>query len=465
MGLRDVARASGHHGHGLLTARPLPEVPTVVRQEQAIVARYGLGGPLPDPPDLAEITARVTAALRSGAPLAGRDLKMAPLCIWAEGSDIARVPGLLTALLARIEQAGRRHIVRILAAVYLRLYDPDRPGVRPVAAALTRLVTPAFRGLHDLHSDYNALDPDTGVRRVAEACLRQQTLPHQLLARYGLSGQAAVGGFGSAVWRIGMEAFARQLGKTHHVQWVQAALLWTGEPGQVGYQDANRVLAETLLLPFRERTPPEDLQHTILDAILGRLSDPRLHPENWIRLQGPADVARRWLTRMSLRQFLEVVDETAYRQQWAYRRAFWMAYQEKGWILDAWVGFGSEGAQRAQAAFGRNVSFGRLTASWKPVDSGHAVLIMRIGDYTVVDWSHNGRCIIWPTADQAAPRPYQRSYFSGTLAPRRAPDGGLDQTHHGAQTYTWQHKVAGFIADKTGLHLNQQDYRVRPHGL
>lgn len=460
MGLKDAARTLAHHGPTLTTARPLPEAPRLMAREQAIAVAYGMGGALPEPPDLAEIAARVTQALRDGAPLARRDLKMAPLCIWAAGSDIAHAPELLKALLARIERAGRRQVIRTLAAIYLRLYDLDRPGLGLVGGALVRLITPAFRGLYDLQAEFGAFEPETGPRRIAEACIQSDTVPHVLLARYGVTGQAVSGGFGSTVWRLGLARFAKELGRTGDVLWVQAALAWNGEPGQTGYQDANRVLAETLLLPFQDKTPPEDLQQTILDAILGRLGDPRLHPEHWVRAQGAAEVAKRWLTRMSLRQFLEVVDETAYRQQWDYRRAFWMAYQDKGWILDAWVAFGPEGERRARAAFGRNVSFGRLTASWKSVDSGHAVLIMRIGDYTVVDWSHNGRCIVWPTAHQAAPRPYLKSYHSGDLAPRIAPDGGLEQTHHGAQSYTWQHKVAAFIADKTGLRLSAQDFRV-----
>ncbi len=461
MGLRDAARALAHHGPNLATARPLPEAPRLLAREQAVAAAYGMGGPLPDPPDLAEIAARVARALTAGAPLARRDLKMAPLCIWAESSEIAKTPTLLKALLARIEQAGRRQIIRTLAAVYLRLYSPDRPGIGLVGGALARLISPAFRGLHDLQAEFGAFEPETGPRRFAEACIRSDTVPDVLLARYGVTGQAVSGGFGSTVWRLGLARFAKELGRTGDVLWVQAALAWTGEPGQAGYQDANRVLAETLLLPFQDKTPPEDIQHAILDAILGRLGDPRLHPEHWIRMQSAAEVAKRWLTRMSLRQFLEVVDETAYRQQWDYRRAFWMAYQDKSWILDAWVAFGPEGERRARAAFGHNVSFGRLTASWKSVDSGHAVLIMRIGDYTVVDWSHNGRCIVWPTANQAAPRPYLTTYHSGDLAPRIAPDGGLEQTHHGAQNYSWQHKVAAFIADRTGLRLSSQDYKVR----
>jgi len=465
MSLRDAARALAGHGPGGLTARPLPDIPRVARLEEAIMAKHGLGSPLPDPPDLAETTARIINVLRAGAPLARRDLKMAPLCIWAEGSEIARAPRLLTALLARIEEAGRRHVVRTLVAVYLRLFAPDRPGVGLVAAALRRLLTPAFRGLHDLQRDYAAFDLDAGPRRVAEACFRDDLSPRALLARYGVNGQAAVGGFGSAVWRVGMERFAIQLGATGDIQWVQAALTWTGDPGDIGYQDANRVLAETLLLPFADRGAPETVQRIVLDTLLERIGDPRTRPQNWVRMEQAAAVARRWLMGESLKQFLEIVDDTADQDHWEYRRAFWEAYYNKKWIQEAWVAFGPVGANRAHQAFGRHASFGRLRQDGKQVMSGHAVLLMRIGDYTIADWSHNGRCIIWHSYDPAAPKLYRSTYTSGDLAPGPAPLGGLEQSHHGSHNYGWQHKVAAFIADATGLRLHQEDYRVRRHGV
>lgn len=349
-----------------------------------------------------------------------------------------------------------------MTAVYFQSFAPDRPGIEVVGQTLARLVTTKFGRLYELQNEYRVFDPAVGPSNIATSCVEKKTGPAQLLRASGLSGSVLIQGFGVAAYRSGMQRFAQTLHRKPELTLVKAARFWTDEPGKPGYVGATQILSETLLLPFAEKDPPEDLKTTILEMVIERVGDPRTQPHKWVQMPEAARVARRWLSRLALRQFLEIVDETAMRQHWDYRRAFWTAFYDKGVVEEAWVAFGPDGAVRARRAFGDKANFGTLkSGSWKPVESGHAVLLLRIGDFTVVDWSHNGRCIIWPSTNPDCPKLYQESYVSGDLAPRFAPSGGMEKTHSAAAAYGWQKDVAGFIRKNTGIVMTDRDYRVR----
>lgn len=440
----------------------LPERPRLLEVEQAVTERFGIGKPPEPPPDMEEIARDVRGALLAGAPdrLAGRQLRYAPLCIWEVEAPLADERALLVRLLDHIARLAKRSLIRTLAAVYFRAFEEGRPGLDLVGLALKAMAGPEIKALSSFQRMYDVFDPTEGPGRVAEACLRQDMLPQGLLRHHGLSGLALTGGFGAACYRAGMMRFRETMERKPQLDIVRAVAAWTDEGGETPYRDADRTLAETLLLPFKAQDATDDLRHDILDVVLGRIGDPRTKPQKWVRMEAAAEVARRWLTRLALRQFLEIVDETAYQNHWEYRKRFWMAFYRKAAVAEAWVAFGPEGEVRARQLFGKTASFGRLHATQKQVQRGHAILLLRIGDYTVVDWSHDGRCIIWPTSSSDAPPLYRYTYMSGDLAPREAPKGGFEVSHQGSQNYWWQRKIAGFIREKTGISLADRDFMV-----
>ena len=120
---------------------------------------------------------------------------------------------------------------------------------------------------------------------------------------------------------------------------------------------------------------------------------PRLHPGQWGSVDDAAKIViRRWLTENSLEQFLRVVDRVAPTYQWTHRRAFWNAYFKKGYVLDAWVAFGRDGAKLARSVAADRqedvgMAYGQL---YRPPNSKQAVLLLRIGDLLVADWSRLG---------------------------------------------------------------------------
>ncbi|HWJ17918.1 MAG TPA: hypothetical protein VNR65_04225, partial [Geobacterales bacterium] len=69
--------------------------------------------------NLDEFSRRMTYLLERDDPLDRRDLLRAPWCIWTSAHPLSRQPALVEGLLARIREAGRHNVYRMLAAAWL----------------------------------------------------------------------------------------------------------------------------------------------------------------------------------------------------------------------------------------------------------------------------------------------------------------------------------------------------------
>ena len=463
MTLRDAARRFAKQRQPIVVPGSLPAIGRTVEREMDVAQRFGVSAQLRAPPDLTEIQRRLIKQLEGDGsePIDRRDLRYAPLCIWDGKLPIAERPRLLERLIRTLETTGRRAIVRMLAAVFFRHFRAHLAGIELVGAALSRLVDENIGSNYRLQSDFSVFDSREGPARVARYCILSNTAPQRLLRGYGLAGEALTSGFGVAVYRCGMAYIAGELTRKVSRSLVERALEWTEEPAPAEYRFGAATFANTLLLPFAGGSePPDDLKNYIVDLLLDRIGDPRTRSDRWQNMAEAAEIARRWLTGVALRQYLDVVDQVAHLKHWNYRRAFWTAYYEKGAISQAWVAFGPLGAMRARRDFGENLKFGTIATAGKPVEPGHAVLVMRLGDYVAVDWSQNGRCIIWPEDHPDAPRLYEETYRSGDIAPTIAPRGGGEWRHIHSHKYKWQRRVAEFIRRNIGFGLHESDYRV-----
>ena len=137
---------------------------------------------------------------------------------------------------------------------------------------------------------------------------------------------------------------------------------------------------------------------------------------------------------------------------WAERRRFWTAYLKANLISEAWVVFGADGARRADQASRRLEDkglsmFGRL-ASGGGRTSEHAALVMRIGDLTIVEWSHNGKWNIWKRADRSAPALFRQNDRG---RPDYQPQELMNAPTSGSHTSQWRWTVADIVRRETGL--------------
>jgi hypothetical protein len=427
-----------------------------------------------------------TAAIGSDAPKASKDYNRVALsiqekviqsggltrqeardaawCLWETTPSLASSSLIVASIIKATEVSRRRQPFRALASSYMTSYAPDLPALETISALLARLAGGMGVPWAPLQNDINLFHSMEGPQNLARKAVERRMSPTEVLTSYGLGAVSAQSGFAKHCIAQALQRM-RDGGEPRHdarLQWITSFALRNER--DLLFQEHGPLVADALLLPFGSDTPEERVTDKFLTLLLRLFGDPRVHPVKWRRMESAAAIVRRWLTKQSLRQFFEVVDQVALDRMWKYRRAFWGAVYDQELILDAWVVFGPLGATAARRTFGKEISF--ATFDGGIADKGHAVLLLRIGRGVVAEWSHNGRCVIWTDAGSpGAPNLHEKIYDAGSLKAGNRSNSNLSDsiyavTHGGADSYAWQSKVAAKIHQMTGVRISQNQYQV-----
>ncbi|MGU3466428.1 EH signature domain-containing protein [Methylobacterium sp. C33D] len=421
------------------------------------------------PPDLDQIATRIIQAFSAGAVPERRDVNLAPWCLWDGKRPLVREPTVLARFLAHVRTASRKSTFRRLASAYIVRFDPseaDRPtsALNDIAATLRDLASRMTGPLTEAARHLNLFDPRTAPRTIAGIALDRKISPSRVLADFGIQNLGAEAGLAEAAFLAGLDRQRtdRSLSPQARLASIQA---WgTRQDGSVIFEHRRGTYVDALVLPLAD----VDVDRTAMDATLkflvARFGDPRLKQARWQPMTSKSTVLK-WLTALSLRQFLDVVDQGAYDFQWRYRRAFWEAVHRRGLIDDAWVVFDEVGDRTAKRLFDVKAPYARWTSGGrKPIERGHAVLLLKVGRGVVAEWSHNGRCNIWhDRADPTAPALSKSLYDTDEVRVGRqsTPQFKVAEiTHAGSEGYNWQVKVANEIFLLTNVRVMESEYRV-----
>lgn len=275
----------------------------------------------------------------------------------------------------------------------------------------------------------------------------------------------------------GLDTPSRQIGKLSELAFVEATKSVARLRGKPAIDPQNRLIdwagrnkfvfpkawpvyASALLVPWSSERPPIDHGNLLTKVVKEYAGDPRLYPARWSEVDEDAvAVIKSWLMRDSFEMFFSIVDRviTDRPDMWADRKAFWKGYLDRGEISEAWVVLGSSIATEADRirrqtgndAFGQ---YGFLSKTGGKTPQ-HAALMMKIGECTVVDWSHNGRYHIWTRSSFIAPpKLYKSGKFRGALA-----DYTPAELEHGSELSGvhypydhWTRRVAHFLRTHRG---------------
>jgi len=448
----------------------LPSIPDV--SMLAVVAQ-GIPAPAVEleaarPPDLDEIAARIIDAFTRGEVPGRRDVNLAPWCLWEGKRPLVREPTVLARFLSFVGAANRKSTFRRLASAYVVRFDPSEAAqassplnriaetLRGLASRLTGPFSEASRHLH-------LFDPHIAPRTIADLALQRKTSPTRVLSDFGVQNLGAEAGLAQAAFLAGLKQLQDDASLSPQAR-LAAIQAWGTRPdGSFIFEQWRGAYVDALVLPLAG----VDVEHSAMDAnlkfLIGKFGHPKLAPARWQPMSGTPTVLK-WLTALSLRQFLDVVDKGALVSQWKYRRAFWDAVHRRGLIEDAWVVFDDVGDQMAKRLFDIKAPYGRWAGGTKRVERGHAVLLLKIGRGVVAEWSHNGRCNIWhDRTDPAAPVLSNPHYDTDEVRIGRAGRARCrvaEITHAGSEGYHWQAKVANEIFLLTNTRVMESEYRV-----
>lgn len=437
----------------------VPERPRLGKLADELEVKFTDGVAVPSAEDIAVTAERLISSVSNDSTdqLTRKDWKKAAWCLWFKDNPLAQSSYFLSRYLDNLDAWSRRSLVKPLIIAYLQDFSEEQPGIELVARRLHGLVENWDWAWRERSRTLQLFDPAKAPDLISQMCLNPDIELEDTLRAAGISGgQLSSGGMAEAAFCKSLPRLVRSLEEDAQSSSIlERVLEWASDSGEVRFPGQKVSLAEALLRPWFDRTPDDDTKSRIEGFLLAHYGDPRLRPGEWQGVSGDARrVLMRWLAEAALEQFLDIVDRFAVESMWKYRRAFWSAYMEPGHVTEAWVVFARRGAAEVSRVFDKKATFGRIGGSG--VDPAHAVLLMKMGDLTIADWSHNGKCHIWLPGNRNAPSLYERSYVRDDFIVGSDNDGGT--IHSSAQGGLWQSRVAGFIQRNTGISIPRTQY-------
>ena len=453
----------------------------------AHAARTKRGGGFGKDPDLRTVGERTYSAFeqvqfdpQSKTPRQ-RDWRHIPYALWLSAE---RGLHTHTALLMRYFDeavpealASRRPLKwgRSLLHTYLQSFRPDDPVFLTLAhtaraffldpRVLASLAETEAFGLERLIRTLDVLDPLNGPVHVANDILG---MPDDISLVQWQERHALTTGF----WlnNFCKQAFLEALQAPEEIRstigYVKRMCEWAmhdnGKPSQrLRYPLCRDEFAYSLLSPWFERNPPQDLKNVLLSELLRTLGDPRHNHAGWLGVRREAiETASRWLTGRTMDAFFEILRHTD-DEIGPYRRRFWEAYFHAGHILEAWIALGEQAVAELQKIDPTGeLNYAKILGKIAP---NQCVLMLRMGHILFCDWSHQGRLRAIPISSKQAPKLYQPEYELFQLrfpTPLDFNDGLLDDPgllHYESALGGWQDTAQRFIAQHLNIQLTLTD--------
>jgi hypothetical protein len=435
------------------------------------------------PPSLAGLGVRLRALYANDArngysQIPKRAVRQLPFAIWLGGEPaLMDIAAMLVArywhttlpfALASGTRAAKRWLTPLFFT-YCEEFNPHdiqfREFSERIAAALESAVGEYAEHLRSLHKDYAYFDSENAPLALAHALFGREDFPLQdmrsLLLCWDGFGASRLG---TAILRSALSGFLDTQIRQEHtlirlLKWVEDLKV------SISKLDEFRVFfADRILGVWANTQPLETTRKTLCDFFLRHYGDPRLAGNRTFQWRGVSqkslNVLLAWLTGDTLRLFMKILEDTA-DDIWRHRQAFWMAYYNQQHIEEAWVVLGEEAASRARRLriSDSSLVYGRLYGS----APDKSVLIMRMGDLILVEWSHDGALRAYRQSAPDIPELYQTNYQASELRAVKSLDfhDGANMNpelrHSGSDSGSWQRKARDFFRKNVGVYLPDRE--------
>lgn len=463
MTLREAAAAAKQQlGVPLLRRLQAPQLQRVHNQVAERMDNLGSLGPGFDRKALLQ---KAQEAHRTGdwTKLTLLELARITWVLWEASSPLECDEDFLEEYLRIIRHRGKFRPHRYLISAYLRRFDDSRYIAiigRFLSEALQQSELPqSMRQWKKRHDRYRLFDPLQATDTLAEIIL-ESGRREEVLNEAGIHGEALTSGIGAAIFRTTCVSVKDSLDEHANLEKIKLLTLWACDSnGRIRYRNERARLANALLLPWSDDDPPATVRGHLEQFFDRAYGDPRFRFER-VQWAGTSEQAKqvriRWIAEQDLEFFFSVVKGTTDRpDQWEYRRCFWKAYIDKRVTKGTWMALGNYAAGIAQSdATQETPQHGRLTGA----SASHSLLLLRIGNLVIAEWSHNGKLRIWLDGNQHAPQLYQRQnrpYQRYSLMQGE----DFDQAHWPVEGWNnWQGKTHEFIRRQTGIEIPADDY-------
>lgn len=405
-----------------------------------------------------------------------RLMKDAVWLLWPTTSDGINRPALRRAVLERVENSNAL-LKRLIDAWFLN-FDSSDVSFAEVGRQIDHHLEIRNAGLlatwKEANKNFDLFNSSVGPGRIADRILEEDSSNVLSVCRLDTPVRAT-SGYLKAVHHALSSRLPKLLVTDQSVDIFGRAKAFfvPGPHLRFDTPETDGGMADGLVGPWLRagRQPSENLKSEVLTFLREHLGDPRVDEKRrWANSsEGTRQRVRAWLSKLSLDAFFDVVGRFAgdagMGHQWKARKAFWRMCLEKGHIEDSWLVLGDSVVRAISDNVELRGSYGRLLDG----DPRHSVLLMRIGNLVLSEWTYNGKLRAWPEDWKNSPRlfrsRYRRSQVTGSglefPAPADRPDLSRTTPDGVSHTVVWQGRVAALLQKKEGIVLQPNDWRVR----
>lgn len=412
--------------------------------------------------DLDEIHAAVKNALKKTGTLQGLpagQVKHAPWVLhYPENRPkqwIASDTALSKAYRDWLEAHGRpRHLVStvIVFLIHYDVTDPTHEHWRKyLAGALRRSASGSLSRWHERVEEFSFCKMD-GPLKTARTMHTSSEPINALLDRSGLSGLAGAGNYLREVLREYLRLAGAGLAnsRTQEARLERMRDLCRTDDDSLRFPEMRAEVADAFLLPFVGNEPPMAVQEWIQAFLLRHLGHPISLESNWQRVNKRArQMFDRWLVGETLRTFFKLIENSALDRHWKYRKKFWLAFHDAGYIDKAWVILSNQ-AQESEPALAR-----KYAGHFGVISDSRSAIIFQVRGYTVVEWSHSGKYHVWKSSSTpGTPEMGLDRYSSRSLTSK----SDHCDSHHGSPQGRWQCKLHAYLRRELSVDVSEDDF-------
>lgn len=420
--------------------------PTFSKELHSVKFNWEVESPVveADPERLAKLVHQARTAMKGGEMISRpRDLAQLCIALWDPQFGLSKSEKFVEFYLSCLNACPANSPFKSLGRQYLFHWPASERAGGRIQLFLRESEARRVGGWMRSAFEYRLFNGEEAVPYLAEIALSGPSAPLENLEPTGLRGAALSGAYAEAIFVSACthtksaptrEKYGKLIEFQHETGAPLRAPRFPSTPAKNAYLDA-------FLSPWSRRNIDVQLKRWITKTLIDQFNDPRLSMAKWAGVSEPLVLTfKKWLAQESLEQFLNIVDQSitefSKRRMWSYRRPFWTSYFNAGYVHEAWVLFGHDALKLARSAQNQDESFSSSFGVLESADRSQSVLLMKIGDAIIAEWSHNGKCWIWPN-ETKAPKLYKKEMTGDAC--RHAP---FEQIHGGAENYRWQSAVA-----------------------
>lgn len=466
MSLREVLK-NYNIKTGISELKELPEISTVIREEKKRIklSFNPIAEPMIDVNNLEKTIPEIINHFKIGniKNLSPSLKKKIPFCIWFEKQPLKNYEDIINYYLDdAIEKPSKRTMWNLMYA-YFENYNLNDFYCKKIGNIILEL-NEKIRDyqLTPLIEKYKLFQIGDDVRNVANALKSYDENFEEFLVEEFLINQTIMKSkFMENVFRYIVSDFKNN----SSINYINKIKDIYKNEDLVNYPNQNIYMIESLLDPWLNNKPEKEIKENLEEFLLEEFGDLRNPNEQQTWLHVKEDykkIFRRWLAGAQIEFFVNIISDVAYMEQWQYRRKFWLSYYEENRIDDAYVILGRQSIEHMQSKEDDNIiNYGKFTSGSR-VARDQSVLLLKINDLIIADWSHNGACRIWQESAQNHPELYKNEYTRDELVENVSFE---PINHISSANAVWQTRVARQIQNYTGIRVAPNKFMPQEHEL